>query len=92
MTAPIITLVEAKNDCIVSGLGQCIAEMVAANIFNTREGIQLSTMYGVVTTGNIWKFLKLEHNNVYIDLQDYYIIQADKIVSILISMVNESAR
>ena len=90
MTAPIITLVEAKNDCIVGGLGQCIAEMVAASIFNNREGIQLSTMYGVITTGNIWKFLKLENNNVYIDLQDYYIIQADKIVSILVSMIDES--
>ena len=36
--APVLALVEAKNDNISSGLGQCMAEMVAAQIFNQRKG------------------------------------------------------
>lgn len=35
--APVIALVEAKNDNIQSGLGQCIAEMVAAQLFNQQK-------------------------------------------------------
>lgn len=90
LTAPIITIVEAKNEYIVGGLGQCIAEMVAANLFNVKEGLQVSAIYGAVTTGNAWKFLKLEHNNVYIDLCEYHISNANKIIAIFIEMVNQS--
>ncbi len=35
--APVIILVEAKNDNIKSGLGQCMAEMLAAQLFNQRQ-------------------------------------------------------
>ncbi len=34
LTAPVITVVEAKKENINGGLGQCAAEMVAAQIFN----------------------------------------------------------
>ncbi|OQY56495.1 MAG: hypothetical protein B6247_03670 [Candidatus Parabeggiatoa sp. nov. 2] len=34
LNAPIITIVEAKNENITGGLGQCIAEMFASSIFN----------------------------------------------------------
>jgi hypothetical protein len=56
--APIITLVEAKNDNIKSGLPQCIAELVAARIFNEGEQSAAEIIFGVVTTGSIWSFLK----------------------------------
>ncbi len=51
MTAPVITIVEAKNDNVRSGLGQCIAEMVAAQLFNQRQEKDIETIYGTVTTG-----------------------------------------
>lgn len=89
LSAPIITLVEAKNDNIGSGLGQCIAEMLAASLFNEKEKKPLSAIHGVVTTGNTWKFLKLENKTVYIDLKEYYIIQPEKIVSVLVNMINQ---
>ena len=47
----------------------------------------MKTLYGVVTTGNIWKFLQLEEGVVYIDLQEYYIENPGKILGILSSMV-----
>ncbi len=41
VSAPVMMLVEAKKEDIISGLGQCVAEMVAAQIFNEREGNEI---------------------------------------------------
>ena len=62
-----IAVVAAKNEKIMAGMGQCIAEMVAMSIFNEREGRPLPRVYGAVTTGHGWKFLKLEGDTVSID-------------------------
>jgi len=91
LNAPVITVVEAKNENIMSGLGQCAAEMIASRIFNEQEGTILSKIYGVVTSGNIWKFLKLEDNKIYIDLDDYSIKEVSKLVGILCSMIEQKA-
>jgi len=87
LNRPIITLVEAKNENIINGLGQCIAEMVAASIFNQAENNPLKELYGVVTTGTVWKFLKMENMNVFIDLDEYSIEHPDKIIGILLEML-----
>jgi len=87
ISAPVITLVEAKNDNIKSGLGQCVAEMIAAQLFNEREGNEIKPIYGVVTTGELWKFLKLEGKLVSIDLSNYPVGNANKILGILMSTV-----
>ena len=91
LNTPVITVVEAKNDNIMSGLGQCAAEMIASRIFNEQEGTILSKIYGVVTSGNMWKFLKLEGNAIHIDLDDYSIKEISKIVGILCSMIEQNA-
>ena len=85
--SPVVAIVEAKNDNIKSGYAQCMAEMIAAQIFNEREGKEVENIFGVVTNGNQWKFLKLNKDTIYIDLNDYYIISPEKIMGILISMV-----
>lgn len=56
---PGVAIVEAKKENLNGGLGQCAAEMIAARMFNEREGNTVSTIYGAVTTGNLWKFLQL---------------------------------
>ena len=89
LNAPIIAIVEAKNENIIGGLGQCIAEMVAADIFNQHENNKIEKVYGVVTTGTAWKFLKLEDGQAYIDLDEYYIDMPGKIVGILSRMVEQ---
>ncbi|MFN4870449.1 MAG: hypothetical protein ACK5EU_19220 [Pseudanabaena sp.] len=91
LNTPVITVVEAKNENIMSGLGQCAAEMIASRIFNEQEGTNLARIYGVVTSGNIWKFLKLEGNALYIDLDDYFIKEISKIIGILCSMIEQKA-
>ena len=83
INAPVVTIVEAKNENIKARLGQCIAEMLAAQIFNQRENNAIDRIYGAVTTGEIWKFLMLEGSVIAIDLSDYYIKDVDKILGIL---------
>ena len=51
LTAPLISVVEAKNDNVSNGLGQCTAEMVAAQIFNANKGRSIKIIYGLVTNG-----------------------------------------
>ena len=80
---PVLTIVEAKNDNIKSGLGQCVAEMIAARIFNEREGAGPSTIFGAVTTGSNWRFLRLRGEVLSIDRQEYYLDQLGKILAIL---------
>lgn len=87
VTTPIITIVEAKNESIIGGLGQCIAEMYAAHLLNIRENFSAKIIYGAVTTGTNWKFLKYQDNNAYIDIKDYYIATPSKILGILVAMV-----
>ncbi|MEG3851216.1 hypothetical protein QT971_30310 [Microcoleus sp. herbarium19] len=87
LKAPAIMLVEAKKENINAGLGQCIAEMLAAQIFNQREGEEVVDIYGVVTTGEIWRFLKLTGQLVQIDLAEYFLNNVNKILGILASAV-----
>ena len=63
--APVVAVVEAKNDNLKSGLGQCMAEMVAAHLFNQQRRRELPRVYGVVTTGSLWKFMRLEADVVF---------------------------
>jgi hypothetical protein len=85
--APVVVIVEAKNENFKAGLGQCSATMIAAQCFNTRTGTGLTTIYGAVTTGNVWKFLQLEGNTLWIDLPEYHIERVGKILGILLTMV-----
>ncbi len=87
ISAPALIIFEAKNENIKGGLGQCLAVMVAARIFNEREGQLLPQMYGAVTTGNQWKFLRLSDQTAYVDRRDYYIDQLETLMGILVSLV-----
>lgn len=94
VTAPVIIVVEAKKENINAGLGQCAAAMVAAQIFNGSHepelespDRQISTIYGAVTTGSIWQFLKLDANILSIDVSEYYLKDVNKILGILASAI-----
>ena len=91
LKAPVIILVEAKNDNLEIGLGQCVAEMVAAQRFNAEKGNNIPCIYGATTSGTEWRFLKLERKMLYIDMLPYQIERCDKILGILASMVAQKA-
>lgn len=59
LRAPLVTVLEAKCGDIELGLGQCAAQMTAARLFNERAGTA-GPVYGVVTTGEAWQFLRLD--------------------------------
>jgi hypothetical protein len=66
--SPLLAVVESKhNQDLLDATPQCIAEMYAAQLFNEREGEPQSTIFGCVTNGYEWLFLKLENNLVTID-------------------------
>jgi len=91
VNSPVISVVEAKNDNIKSGLGQCAAEMIASKIFNEKKETQIKTIYGVVTTGSNWRFLKLE-DKLYVDNKEYYIDQLEKIMGIMLHMIQSEMK
>lgn len=88
VSAPVIALVEAKNENIKAGIAQCVAEMLAARLFNEQQNNRIDTIFGVVTTGSNWKFIRLHKTTVYIDETEYYIKEADKIIAILLKMIS----
>ncbi len=89
LEAPVITLVEAKKDDLIAGLGQCVAEMIAAQRFNAEKGNDIPCVYGATTTGVNWLFLKLVGKRLHIDMATYMLERCDKILGILASMVSQ---
>jgi len=81
--APVLAVVEAKNENLKPGYGQCAAEMVAAQLFNEREGTEVGAIYGAVTSGDIWKFLRLENGVLCLDRATYYLDRLESILGIL---------
>ena len=87
---PIIAIVEAKNDNVKNGIPQCIAEMIGAQVFNEKQNNSVDTIYGVVTTGTAWLFLRLNGTVVSIDGPEYYISHVEKIVGIILAMLKKA--
>jgi len=88
---PVVAVVEAKKEDIPGGLGQCVAAMVAARLYNEREGSPRRTIFGVVTSGSIWRFLKLEDKIVFIDRPEYYLDRVGQILGILVRLTTGPA-
>lgn len=86
LEAPIIMMVEAKPENLNAGLGQCAAEMVAAQIFNQKPN---KIIYGCVTNGELWKFLKLQETDLTIDLESYALEPIERLLGILIYLACE---
>ncbi len=54
-TAPIISVVEVKKSSLSAGLGQCVAEM-----YGTLQKFEQDKVYGIITDGEVWSFLRLQ--------------------------------
>jgi len=87
--SPIFGLVEAKKDDINdNSIGQCAAQMYGARILNEQDNNGIYTIFGAVTTGEIWQFMKLEDQTVWIDEKRYYIDRVERILGILQNIVD----
>ena len=83
ISAPVMMIAEAKNDAPKNGFGQCGAGMLGARIFNEREETPTPIVYGAATTGVLWRFMKLEGSDLFIDLPEYHISQIGRILGVL---------
>jgi hypothetical protein len=88
--APVIVLIEAKKGELNAGWGQCAAEMVAAQKFNQASDREVATIYGSVTTGTQWQFLKLTGRDLTIDVTEYALDPIARILGIFKWMMIES--
>ena len=87
---PIICLVEAKNQNIGSGIAQCIAEMYAAQQLNKQHDLNIPFVYGVITDGEDWYFLRLQDKQAQIDSTKYNISNIDKILGIFEGIIDNT--
>ncbi|NJN31790.1 MAG: hypothetical protein HC824_16205 [Synechococcales cyanobacterium RM1_1_8] len=87
ISAPAVVIVEAKKTDLKLGLGQCIAEMVAAQKFNEDQGEPIPVIYGVVSNGNQWQYLQLEGKTIQIDLAVYSLPPVEAVLGDLVWMV-----
>jgi len=88
LRAPLVTIVEAKKNDIEGGLGQCVAQMVGARMFNENAGKPGAHVFGCVTTGEAWQFLRLEPAAVSIDRARYYIDNVGAILAVLQAIIS----
>jgi hypothetical protein len=90
LSTPLIAIVEAKNDNLRSGLGQCIASVYAAQLFNQQSSSPIEAVFGIITTGSAWKFLRLQQAILTLDVKEYYIDNAGKLLGILTQIVENA--
>jgi hypothetical protein len=84
---PVLCIVEAKKaDIDTHALGQCIATMIAAQRYNESA----DTVYGCVTTGNDWQFLRLSGKRVDVDPTFYYEKELPAILGILLHFLRHT--
>ncbi len=88
---PILVLVEAKKQDLYGGIPQCVAEMVAARSVNDRSGIQYDAIFGCVTTGNEWLFLKLSGSRAVTEPTIFYYPELNRVLGVFQWIVDQFA-
>lgn len=88
---PLLLVMEAKRGDIEIGLGQCVAQMVAAAIFNERAGLPVRPMYGVLTTGEDWQFLRLDGTCLAMHTRRLYLNSLGEVLAALTACVEHTA-
>ena len=79
---PMITVVEAKKGELDTGIEQCAAQMYGAMLFNKKTNNPLEVIYGCVTNGREWQFVKLESKQLYIDKEIHNLKELPTILGI----------
>jgi hypothetical protein len=87
-----VTVVEAKKNDVEAGLGQCIAQMVAARRFNEAAGRTATPVYGCVTTGETWQFLRMADRVALLDRPRYYLDNVSGILGVLQAIYQEATK
>lgn len=92
LQGPLLVIVEAKKNDMEEGLAQCAAQMVGARVYNEKDGKPVPFIYGCVTTGETWQFLKLEDGNLVVHPNRLKIEEIDKILWFIVECVKDVFR
>lgn len=89
--SPIIAVVEAKlNDVITAAVPQCAAEMYATWLWNEKYQQPQQTVYGIITTGKFWVFLRLADGmTIEVDTNEYAMAQIENVLGVLQHIINQ---
>jgi len=85
---PIIQVVEAKKNDIEIGIPQCAAQMLGAKKYNEKKAQISGCIYGCVTTGDDWIFMRLS-DKIEIDIQKYYLNDLSTLLGIFQMILDE---
>ena len=85
---PIIQIVEAKRNDIELGIPQCAAQIVGAKVFNKKKGVEIKKIYGCVTNGDNWLFMKLEGDTIYADRKKYGLLKLPELLGVLQNIID----
>ena len=88
----VLAVVEAKREDIIGGLGQCAAAMVAIREFNARDRTTTKAVFGCVTSGSNWRFLRLAEGCLSIDRPEYYLHDVGKVIAIVVHIIGTGVR
>jgi hypothetical protein len=77
---PLLAVAEAKKQDFEGGWAQCLSELIACQRVNADEQL---TVYGIVSTGIIWEFGKLEKNIFTRELLSYTTADPQRVFGIL---------
>jgi hypothetical protein len=87
---PVGIVVAARRDDLITGLGPCVAAMATVRLFNEKDKTPVPALYGCVTGGTNWRFLKLAGARLSIDRRDYYLSDAGRLVQIFVNILGGS--
>jgi hypothetical protein len=88
ISSPISALVEAKDNNIDQGIPQCAAQMYGARSYNTQKNLDSDIIWGGVTTGTEWQFLRLEGTQITANTDLYHLSQLPILLGILQNIIN----
>lgn len=87
--APVMVILEAKKHDMDDGLGQCAAQLLGACRYNEQAGRPVTRLYGCVTTGECWQFLRLGGNDLQIHPERFAINQVSRILWVLMECLKD---
>jgi hypothetical protein len=87
--APIMVILEAKKHDMDDGLAQCAAQLLGAWCYNEQAGKPLAHLYGCVTTGESWQFMKIAGNDLQVHPERTPLSQASRILWFLMECLKD---
>jgi hypothetical protein len=92
LQSPLMVIVEAKKNDMEEGIGQCGAEMLGARVYNEQDGHPVPVLYGCVTTGESWQFLKLESSSLSLHPDRFSLKEIGSILWFLVECLKDVDR